>query len=214
MLVTCEDLICLVSVELHRRCRVACHVEIMWGSEVLASLAVFLATIWVNDEPFTVLEGCSSSDLSRRLWLHVVEWGLVLTYTRVIGSLSGSACSFNYDFISGGFSKNIYMIVLVLIGNDEVMHILRHGSGVAAAKTRALRPAKHSIRLATSFRFSWAGQHVVPIWRIEVIVIILLRELPVAHLRFCQHSSLFTYASLAIYNREWRLLWNRLFALT
>ena len=123
----------------------------------MASLAIFLATIWVDDEPLTVLEGGISGVLSRRLLLHVVERAWVLTYTRVIGSLTSSACSFYYDIISDGFSEYIYMIVLVLIGNDEVMHILRHGaisrSRITVVQTRALRSAKHSIRLAAAFRF-------------------------------------------------------------
>lgn len=152
----------------------------------MASLTTFLATVWVDDVPLTVLEGGGRGVLSRRLRLHVVDRALVLTYTSVIGSLTSSARSFYYDIISDGFSKNIYMIVLVLIGLDEVMHILRHGafrrSRIATAQTGTLRSAKHSIRLATAFRFRGVGQYVVPIWRAEVIVIVLLRELPVAHL--------------------------------
>lgn len=152
----------------------------------MASLTTFLATVWVDDVPLTVLEGGGRGVLSRRLRLHVVDRALVLTYTCVIGSLTSSARSFYYDIISDGFSKNIYMIVLVLIGLDEVMHILRHGafrrSRIATAQTGTLRSAKHSIRLATAFRFRGVGQYVVPIWRAEVIVIVLLRELPVAHL--------------------------------
>ena len=123
----------------------------------MASLAIFLATIWVDDEPLTVLEGGISGVLSWRLLLHVIERAWVLTYTRVIGSLTSSACSFYYDIISDGFSEYIYMIVLVLIGNDEVMHILRHGaisrSRITVVQTRALRSAKHSIRLTAAFRF-------------------------------------------------------------
>ena len=101
----------------------------------MASLAIFLATIWVDDEPLTVLKGGISGVLSRRLLLHVVERAWVLTYTRVISSLTSSACSFYYDIISDGFSEYIYMIVLVLIGNDEVMHILRHGAISRARST-------------------------------------------------------------------------------
>ena len=94
----------------------------------MASLAIFLATIWVDNEALIVLKRSVSGILSWRLRLHVVERALVLTYTRVIGSLTSSACSFYYDIISDGFSENIDVIVLVLIGNDEVMHILRHGA--------------------------------------------------------------------------------------
>ena len=93
----------------------------------MASLAIFLATIWVDDVALCVLEGGSSGVLWWRLGLHVVDRALVLAYTRVIGSLTSSARSFYYDFISDGFSENICMIVLVLIGIVEVMHILmRH----------------------------------------------------------------------------------------
>ena len=127
----------------------------------MASLTTFLATVWVDDVPLTVLEGGGRGVLSRRLRLHVVDRALVLTYTCVIGSLTSSArrfvCSFYYDIISDGFSKYIYMIVLVLIGNDEVMHILRHGaiirSRITVVQARALRSAKHSIRLAAAFWF-------------------------------------------------------------
>ena len=45
-------------------------------------------------------------------------------------------------------------------------------------------------------------------------MIILLLELPVADLWLRQHRILFTNASLALYNWEWRLLRNRFFALT
>ena len=94
----------------------------------MASLAIILATIWVDDEALIVLKRSVSGILSWRLRLHVVERALVLTDTRVIGSLTSSACSFYYDIISDGFSEYINVIVLVLIGNDEVMHILRHGT--------------------------------------------------------------------------------------
>ena len=82
-----------------------------------------LATMWIDDVPLTVLKGCVSCLMLRRLRMHLVEGALVLTYSRVIGSLASCACSFYYNFISDGFSENIYMTVLVLIGIDEVMHI-------------------------------------------------------------------------------------------
>ena len=98
------------------------------------------------------------------------------------------------------------------------MHILRHGaiirSRITVVQTRALRSSKHSIRLAAAFWFLWVSKHVVSIGRTEVIVIVLFLELPVANLGFRQHGFLFTYASLALYNWEWRLLRNRFFTLT
>ena len=132
----------------------------------MASLTTFLATVWVDDVPLTVLEGGGRGVLSRRLRLHVVDRALVLTYTCVIGSLTSSACSFYYDIVCDRFSiHHIHMVVLILVGTDEVMHILRHGafrrSGVTAAQARALRSAKHSIRLAAAFRFRGVRQHYV-----------------------------------------------------
>ena len=111
----------------------------------MASLAIFLATVWVDDVALSVLEGGSSGVLWWRLGFHVVDRALVLAYTRVIGSLTSSARSFYYDFISDGFSEYICMIVLVLIGIVEVMHILmRHGtfnfrrSWITVVQARAL----------------------------------------------------------------------------
>ena len=162
----CEALIRLMALEVHMRW-VARHVvmKIMCGREILASLATFLAAIRVNDVALTAREGGGRGILLRRLLLHVVEGALVLSYGRVIGSLAGSTCSFYYDIVCDRFSiHHIHMVILILVGTDEVMHILRHGafrrSGVTAAQARTLRPAKHSIRLAAAFRFRGVRQTI------------------------------------------------------